>query len=413
MMASRDRCPAGAGYALSRPASWVARSRRCWRPLKRRERTTAPGNNRGTGEQWRDVKAAMNASELIQVVPPNRPERAFAWRLCSFAAAALILSGCAGRPAEPMIHARARLVADRLIPFSSCADALHTLRAAASKVIGPEGFAVGAIPPAAGRVQDHGVNGRSAGQAGAPVSASQGVAGAGQAPSAGISAPSSYSGTNTATAGVDEPDLVKTDGRRIVTVIGAVLRVVDVRSRQLTGVLDLASVTEASGGAPVNLLLSGDHALVLISQGYQPQGVPVPDPPASTSSAEAFPASISGPRLLLIDLSMTTPRITSVYTIDGALVDARQVGSVTRVVVRSTPRVYFPASYGQSEQQQATANRIALDRAPLDAWLPRYAVTSGQGIRRGRVDCAAVSRPAPATYTGTSMLTVLTFDLSG
>src|SRR5256885_1116702 len=84
------------------------------------------------------------------------------------------------------------------------------------------------------------------------------------------------------TAGVEEPDLVKTDGRRIVTVApgtprgrpareqrsgaspGAepwTLRVVDAASRQVTGMLplpvgDLAPGWPYRGG--VELLLSGD-----------------------------------------------------------------------------------------------------------------------------------------------------------
>ena len=54
-----------------------------------------------------------------------------------------------------------------------------------------------------------------------------------------------YSGTNTHEAGVDEPDLVKTDGRRIVTVSGGALRVVDAASRTTSS----ASSTSAGGGA--------------------------------------------------------------------------------------------------------------------------------------------------------------------
>jgi beta propeller domain-containing protein len=308
---------------------------------------------------------------------------------------------------------RATQIADRLIPFASCGDALRNLRATASKVVGPAGFAVSPTQPVAGRSAGPSSNDRSATPAGAPVAASQGAANAGSAPSGQIGAPPSYSGTNTATAGVDEPDLVKTDGRRIVTVIGGILRVVDAQSGQLTGVLDLTSWANAAGGAPVNLLLAGDHALVLFNQSYQAPGLPVPELPASTAGTESIPTSISGPHLLLIDLSATTPRIISAYTIDGALVDARQVGSVVRVVIRSAPRVYFPASYGQSEQEQATADRHAINHAGLNAWLPRYAVTAGGIARTGRVGCADLSHPAVTTYTGTSMLTVLTFDLNG
>ena len=50
-----------------------------------------------------------------------------------------------------------------------------------------------------------------------------------------------YSGTNTHEAGVDEPDVVKTDGRRIVTITQGVLQVVDPATKEVTGTLDLAA----------------------------------------------------------------------------------------------------------------------------------------------------------------------------
>jgi hypothetical protein len=55
---------------------------------------------------------------------------------------------------------------------------------------------------------------------------------------------------------------------------------------------------------------------------------------------------VAGPLLLLIDLSADTPQLTSTFTIDGSLLDARQVDSTVRLVVRSTPRIAFP--YRQS-----------------------------------------------------------------
>jgi hypothetical protein len=211
---------------------------------------------------------------------------------------------------------------------------------------------------------------------------------------------------------VDEPDLVKTDGRRIVTVIGGVLRVVDARTMQLTGVLDLSAWAGPDGTAPVNLLLSGNHALVLFDQAHPLPGAPVPGVPGAGPGTEGSLAQITGPDLLLIDLSGATPQVMSQYTMDGTLVDARQVGSVARVVIHSAPRVYLPAEYGLSGQQRVTADRAVISRAPLSAWLPRYAVTDGHVQRTGLVDCAAVSHPAAADYSGTSMITVLTFDLN-
>src|SRR5690606_31354442 len=92
------------------------------------------------------------------------------------------------------------------------------------------------------------------------------------------------------------------------------------------------------------------------------------------------------------------------------LIDARQVGATVRVVVRSTPRLAFPYGDKKTDAERIAANRAVIDAAGPDDWLPRYEVTAGGTTTKGRVDCGAVSRPA--AYTGASMLTVLTFDLT-
>src|SRR5260221_656042 len=99
-----------------------------------------------------------------------------------------------------------------------------------------------------------------AGDAAAPAAAAP----AGAAPAA---APA-YSGTNDYVAGVDEPDLVKTDGRRIVTVANGVLQVIDAASRTVTGRLDLSATGEGLAYQPGNLMLSGDHSLLLTGGGH-------------------------------------------------------------------------------------------------------------------------------------------------
>jgi uncharacterized secreted protein with C-terminal beta-propeller domain len=195
-----------------------------------------------------------------------------------------------------------------------------------------------------------------------------------------------HSDTNVAEAGVDEPDLVKTDGRRIVTVHQGTLTVIDAKSRQVTGVLPLSD-----GGSDGNLLLFGDRLLVLLPY----------------SSVEG----IDGPRLLLVDLAGGTPRIRSSYAVDGRLLDARQVGSTVRVVVRSEPRLPYPAGANPGARPWQDELRDVVDRAGPDEWLPRYRMTGDGGTRTGRVDCTRVRRPA--AYSGAGLLSLLTFDLAG
>lgn len=346
---------------------------------------------------------------------------------------ALALSACTTGPTAGRGYHGPSAADVALVRFNSCGDALRNLRAAAART-----FRASAFPESGRTTGSHQASAGApsgAASANAPAASSYAPAAPGTAQSGAASgggqlstgaASGWYSGTNTATAGVDEPDLVKTDGRRIVTISGMVLRVVDAQTRQLTGVLDLSSGAQYGGWLPASLLLSGNHALILFSQNaYAMAGLPVsPREPRSGALTSPGPVSspgsaspptvmpIYGPRLVLVDLSTGTPHIISDYTMDGSLVDARQIGSVARVVIQSAPR-FYPPPYGPGGPSGGISYRTAITRAGLSQWLPRYEVTTGAVTRTGLVHCAWVSHPATASYTGDSMLTVLTFDLSG
>lgn len=205
------------------------------------------------------------------------------------------------------------------------------------------------------------------------------------------SAPSAgFSGTNNHETGADEPDMVKTDGRRIVTVDRGVLRVVDALRRTASGKLDLGF-----GERPADLLLNGDRALVLLRDG----GRVIDDIVIDDIGG---PPPITQAKLVLVDLAHE-PRIAGTFAIDGTLVDARLSGGVARVVVRSTPRIAF-------SDQSLDANRRAVDSAPDDAWLPRYDISDGSVQEHGRLRCDQVS--VPPVFSGASVVTLLSFDLT-
>jgi Beta propeller domain len=295
-------------------------------------------------------------------------------------------AGCTGGSPAPKFAAPGGSLA--LAAFTSCGDALQGLRQAAQASVGPYG-----LP---GDQQSVALAAPVPMGAPAPLSAPAPMAAAQD--SAAREAPG-YSATNDHEVGVDEPDLVKTDGRRIVTVTVGVLRVVDVSTGTVTGELNLA---DRSGGlSTANLLLDGDHALVLVDG----RNGPVPG-----SGAGDSPVPV-GPRLLLIDLAKA-PAVIGSYAIDGAMVDARQVGNTVRVVVRSSPRINFPSDYrsGGDVATRVAANRAVIARTGLANWLPRIEVTDHGVTRAATVPCDAVRRPA--SYSGGNLLTVLTFDLS-
>jgi hypothetical protein len=329
--------------------------------------------------------------------------RGFRWVGVAVGAGLLVTAGCTGRvsPADPEPWPAGEF---RLVSFDSCEQVEDELRAAASEHVGPWGFEIG--------------GGELFARGGADGDVAEEAAGAPEAAPAPDTASRDYSGTNVHEAGVDEPDLVKTDGQRIVVIDNGVLRVVDAQRRVEVGTLDLRTpvpdIVDGEWWQPADLLLHGDRALVLMQESWW-GGVPEPGFPTEDGAAPAEPSRptelpIAGPRLLLVELS-GAPRVLGEYTIDGSLVDARAVGQTARVVVRSGPRLAFPElDETLTEPERTAANLRAIREAPLADWLPRYQVSTGGESDPGQVDCTAVSRPE--SYSGTSMLTVLSFDLA-
>jgi uncharacterized secreted protein with C-terminal beta-propeller domain len=296
-------------------------------------------------------------------------------------AAGMIIAGCAASAAHSPVRPSPSL---RLVAYDDCGQLLTGLRRAAAAHAGPYGLSGDPImrPLVAGRVP-------------------------GDATAAAPSVP--HSGTNVQEPGVDEPDAVKTDGRRIVTVTGGRLRVVDTASGEETGSVDLRAGAAWTSG---DLLMSGDRVLVVLR-------------PAVTFAGGRVPGDVGGaprdgvtdivpgeqrPRFVLVDIK-GAPRVVSTMTADGAYVDARQTGSTARIVLRSTPHITFPGRQGRPGEDATAANRAAIAKAPLDAWLPRYTVTGAGRTRNEKVPCDQVSHPP--SYTGTSMVSVLSVDLNG
>ncbi|MEU5694480.1 beta-propeller domain-containing protein [Actinosynnema sp. NPDC020468] len=255
----------------------------------------------------------------------------------------------------------------RLVAYDSCDTALDGLR----KAVMPHVTAWGLGGPYLATTEDAGV--------------------AKSAPTAGERAPD-HSTTNVHEAGVDEPDLVKTDGTRVVSVVDGAVRVVDVKTRAVTATVPLA-------GPASQVLLQGTRALVIgAGQGIE-------------SGDGTY--TVAGATVTLVELS-GSPRVVGSLTLDGQFVDARQVGDVVRVVVHSGPALPWAHPVdGESEGQALARNREIAATAPISSWLPRYELTSSSGQRsQGTlVDCARLNHPeAP---TATSLSTVLTFDFPG
>ncbi len=249
--------------------------------------------------------------------------------------------------------------------------------------------------------------GSAAPAVGMPTPVAQGAPGAQGAPDGGTaptaapapaSAPGSSDGdsspTNVQEEGVDEPDVVKSDGKRIFTLANGKLLAVDGRAEKprLLGSLEMNDY----GG---ELLLFGDRVLVLSGSapafgGPVDGGGPVPARPASI-------APYWNPTSRLTEVDVSDPgdmRVRRTLDVDGSVVSARLNGATARVVVASVPRALRQGEDGA--------------RAKSSGWLPGATLRkgrAGKGTRRKLSSCRAVRRSR--TYSGLDMLSVLTIDM--
>ncbi|MGH2986643.1 MAG: beta-propeller domain-containing protein [Solirubrobacterales bacterium] len=231
--------------------------------------------------------------------------------------------------------------------FDSCARLAGYARRHRDAV-GP--YATGGMPP----IEDGGMR---AAEAAAPVAAGE----------------SGHSPTNVQEQGVDEPDLVKSDGAHIFAIAGRRLEAVDARAGEPAVVGSL--VLPRGPGDDVHawgheLLLAGQRALVI-------------------SRADLGRAPWTRTVLTVIDVSdPAAMRALQTMTVDGAYVSARLTGTTARVVTSTSPGVR-PGSMPEARLHDRAVRTV--NRSPL-------------------MPCEHVSKPA--RFSGLEMLSVLTIDLS-
>ena len=268
-----------------------------------------------------------------------------------------------------------------LAPFGDCDSLLDYLHAEYSARVGPWGFDRGGwIEPmplmqieavaAADVAMSH--------EAGAPAATSPLVEGA------------DFSGTNVQEAGVDEADIVKTDGERIVALSSGRLVVVDAPG---LGVIGEVAVAE---GWEHELFLSGDSVLVVT---------------ASAGANAHTPQTV----IQRIDIAGGQPRIVETLNVEGGYVSARSVGGTARIILRYDPQHNFPFVYPRyqgGEDTAVQANRAAVLNSTLDDWLPHYSFGAADSSNGPRLTpCPNVH--APSVFSGFGVTTVISVPIDG
>lgn len=276
----------------------------------------------------------------------------------------------------------------------------------------------------------------------------------------------SYSTTNVQVDGVDEPDIIKTDGDRILAITGDTLHYIDVADDGVTGTkrgsISLSSENQYAYG--YEIFVSGDRAVVF-AQGdsyndfvggpFPVDDIAVSEPafaepdivlddaddgavattaPESDDAEAGFvraapapdeepmpvdlpaPTGYVGPQTLIIEIDLSNPdslAIDNTMQVDGRYISARSIGDTARVVVTSPPQdlgFLYPSNEG-TEDKAEDANRQVVLESTVDDWIPGYTVTGADGTSSSGalVDCGNIH--APADFGGFDMLSIVTLDL--
>lgn len=318
--------------------------------------------------------ACSSAQPVAQPAPPARAGEHEQRPILGLRAPVLPAPSASPTPgaAPPPVRVKAQAASPvALTAFGSCDALLTRMKKEALRQVTPWGLnnGVGVAAPT-------------------PAVAAEGSAGTPAAASAGGQ---TFSGTNNQEPGVDEADLVKTDGRLLLTVRQQPLgiQVVDVYGSdpQLRG---FSRLPEDMYGA--RLLLTGGRAVVV--------------GPAMPREQDGY-----APRTRVLVLSLADPdepKVERTFEAEGWVTTAREVAGRVLLVLQSQPQATWaqPADHTKEAERRALEeNRRRVSRSTLDTWLP--SVTSSRG-RTSRADCASTMHTRHES--GTSMTSLLSLD---
>ena len=279
-----------------------------------------------------------------------------------------------------------------------------------------------------------------------------------------------FTGTNVQELGVDEPDIIKTDGDRIILISETTLTYVDISGPEPV-VTDQITIPEGWGH---ELFFQGDRALLFTNGGNwgypTPVGPPIAEfsddvdfgagedaeasfaeeapaaPPADGDIAKPiqetelvepdpdFPAPTPepdfeplpepdfrepiwyGPSAAILELDLSDPsdlEITSTLRIQGEYLSARRVGNTVRLALTTPPsqlQWVYPSSQA-GEDRAERFNRELIDETTITDWIPEFELETRNGTSTGQLlACDRLHRPSD--FAGFDIVSVLSFDLS-
>jgi uncharacterized secreted protein with C-terminal beta-propeller domain len=327
-------------------------------------------------------------------------------------------------PSIPEVSIPAKLIAQsRLIAFSNCGTFTSYMRNEGLKVVTPYGLpSIGNAFAMRGDVAFATAGGAAErNTAAASDSAKSTPAPAASAPGGGAQLRTTggdeFSTTNVQEAGIDEPDVIKTDGKRIYALSNGRLFIVAADQPRIVGSVDALNASE--------LFLVGDRAIVFSNGGPTAQPMADGAPPSGrvASGAASSPSGIAPApnyrqqvRVTVLDVGKPDAiKEVSHLDVDGQYVSARLVNGVARIVISAyTSRLGFSYPADGSPEAQAMAlqkNRDVVRSAKFDDWVPHFTVTDAAGktsAERPTVACGSAYRPP--NFSGFGQLSVMSLD---
>lgn len=153
------------------------------------------------------------------------------------------------------------------------------------------------------------------------------------APTAADSAQKSYSQTNVQVAGVDESDIVKTDGDYIYMIRGSEVRIV--RVGQPTNLEATATISFGTDGfTPSELYIDGDRLVILGQQWNAGAGPIMPMMEERMLAPSIYPYSLPKAEVRIYDISdRTNPKVERTVSFDGSALTSRRIEDKLYLVI--------------------------------------------------------------------------------
>jgi hypothetical protein len=226
-------------------------------------------------------------------------------------------------------------------------------------------------------------------------------------------------GANLQVPGVDEPDVVASDGRILYALTDDALRIVDVSDVAPRELASIEAVRVGRGGGSfartwdARLLLHEDLLVVLSTTfgvlpfaGEQPVADVIPPAGGWARTTVATLIDVTDP---------AAPEVRERLVVEGATVAARRIEDVV-VLAIALPPADLPWRHANrlddtAERAALDANRDVVRTSTAEDWLPRYEheASAGERTSGALVTCDRVARPP--SYAGLGTLVVLPFHL--